>query len=343
MSKLEFLSKINYKFYQKLFYFIIFILLITIIKPFIKLDFSKQKFAQVFASYQNKLAHQIGVSPKEIVITGKTNVAGCLVNLVNPNSKWSVLADSEGHFKLPEITWYPGKNYCLKLSLENNKSFQTEIFAPWEYPESGNLDLGFIDLALALKNQSLKQQPSYNLIPFDTKNKEYYEQLYSNITSNICGEEEKIMALTKFVCQKRVAKKKVSIDIWTPRQLLEPTEPFSYTCGELSSALAHLAYAGNFKINYIDMILDKDPTQRPYTHVVTEIYYQGKWHLYDPTFGTAYRNEKGEIASYQEIRLNPKILDNPIRLYPEAKLHTNWLHNLYAEGVHQNFSFSENN
>ncbi len=343
MSKLEFLSKINYKFYQKLFFIIIFILLIISIKPFIKLDFSKEKFNQVFASYQNKLAHQIGVSPKEIVITGKTNVTGCLVNLVNPNSKWNVLTDNEGKFKLPEITWYPGKSYSLKFSLENNKSFPIEIFAPWEYPKSGNLDLGFIDLALALKNQSLKQQPSYNSIPFDANNKEYYEQLYSNITNTICGEEEKIMALTKYVCQKRVEKKKVSIDIWTPRQLLEPTEPFSYTCGELSSALAHLAYVGNFKINYIDMILDIPTRHKPYTHVVVELYYQGKWHLYDPTFGTAYKNEKGEIASYQEIRLNPKILDNPIRLYSEAKLHTNWLHNLYAEGVHQTFSFSENN
>jgi hypothetical protein len=342
VCKLAFLLKINYKFYKKLFFCITFIILIIIIKPFIKLDFNKQRFNQVFASYQGKLAHQIGVSPKEIIITGKTNIAGCLVSLVKPNSKWSVLADSEGHFKLPEITWYPGKIYYLKLSLEDNKSYQTEIFAPWEYPKSGNLDLGFIDLELTLKNQSLKLQPS-NLIPFDTKNKKYYEQLYSSITTNICGEEEKIMALTKFVCQKRVAKKKVSIDIWTPRQLLEPSEAFSYTCGELSSALAHLVYVGNFKINYIDMILDKDSAHKPYTHVVLEVYYQGKWHLYDPTFGTAYKNEKGEIASYQEIRLNPKILDNPIRLYSEAKLHTNWLHNLYSEGVHQKFAFNENN
>lgn len=339
MHKLKALVKIDPKHAKKLTRLIQCSILILLIKPFVTIDFSEQKVKRLLASYQSKFAYQIGISPRELKMTGKTNIPNVFVTLVNPISKWSVLTDREGKFSLPEIDWYPGKSYFIKFNLDRDKTVEMESFAPWKYPENGNLDLGNIDLVTLFK----KNQKEYNYmaIAFDFVNQQYYQELYSKVTEGLSTEEEKVIALTRFVSQKRVKKKKPLSRVLTAKQLLEPEEPFSYTCGELSNALAHLAYAGDFQVRCIDMILKDKPSEKPYTHVVVEIFYKKKWHLYDPNFGVAYKNESGEIASYQEIRLDDKVLNNSIKIYEFAEQQPKWLHDIYANGIHQKFCVEE--
>jgi transglutaminase-like putative cysteine protease len=335
MHKLKNWLKHNSKYSKIIVRSVQFIILLFLIKPFITIDFSKQKVNKVLASYQSKFARQIGVSSRQLKMTGKTNVPGTLITLVNPKSKWAVLTDNEGKFNLPDIDWYPGKSYFIRFRFDKEKTAEIETFAPWKYPENGSLDLGTIDLlTLFKKNQ---REHTYMTVAFDSINQKYYQELYSKVTEGLKTEEEKAIALTKFVSQKRVKKKKPLSKVLTARQLLEPNEPYSYTCGELSNALAHLAFAGDFKVRCIDMILNGNPGETPYTHVVVEIFYNQKWHLYDPNFGVAYRNQNGEIASYQEIRLDDKLLNNSIKIYEMAETSPKWLQDIYAEGVHQKF------
>ena len=46
------------------------------------------------------------------------------------------------------------------------------------------------------------------------------------------------------------------------------------------------------------------------THVVVEVYYGDGWQLFDPTYGVEFRDSRGEVASYREIRLNPALIVN---------------------------------
>lgn len=54
-------------------------------------------------------------------------------------------------------------------------------------------------------------------------------------------------------------------------------------------------------------------------HVVSEVYFERKWHLMDPMPGHYYLNEKGAIASAYELRANPRLVLKPPkpRIKPE--------------------------
>lgn len=47
-------------------------------------------------------------------------------------------------------------------------------------------------------------------------------------------------------------------------------------------------------------------------HVVSEVFSDGKWKMFDADYGVYYFNELGEIASYKELCKNPKLITNPI-------------------------------
>ncbi len=47
-------------------------------------------------------------------------------------------------------------------------------------------------------------------------------------------------------------------------------------------------------------------------HVVSEVFTDGKWKMLDVDYGVYYFNERGEIASYDELCNNPKLITNPI-------------------------------
>jgi hypothetical protein len=41
------------------------------------------------------------------------------------------------------------------------------------------------------------------------------------------------------------------------------------------------------------------------SHIVVEVFYAGRWHLYDPMFGVKVENKDGTVASYEESCLEP--------------------------------------
>lgn len=49
-------------------------------------------------------------------------------------------------------------------------------------------------------------------------------------------------------------------------------------------------------------------------HVVSEVFFDGKWHVYDPDLGCIYFNEQGEICSFDELTQNPEYITNPLQM-----------------------------
>ena len=98
---------------------------------------------------------------------------------------------------------------------------------------------------------------------------------------------------------KRHARSKLLI---SPRRILETGSQY---CGHLSAAMATLLASGHYPVREIHLSNGQNP---PSTHAVVEVFYGGAWHLYDPTYGTVYRNGNGEVASYKELRLDPSLI-----------------------------------
>ncbi|HJZ67627.1 MAG TPA: hypothetical protein VKF81_05875, partial [Blastocatellia bacterium] len=78
------------------------------------------------------------------------------------------------------------------------------------------------------------------------------------------------------------------------------------------------------------------------THVVVEVLYNGEWHLYDPTFGYKLQNEQGEVLSYKDVRLNPKLINENLfaRFSPKARRRlAALLAEIYGTGYHHYYYF----
>jgi|GEM_PF-989837 len=72
-------------------------------------------------------------------------------------------------------------------------------------------------------------------------------------------------------------------------------------CGIYSCTLLSLAKTQNLKGRLVSLLNYPDRDG----HVVTEIQLNGKWHIFDPTYGLYFKNEKtGGIMSFEELR-NP--------------------------------------
>jgi hypothetical protein len=69
--------------------------------------------------------------------------------------------------------------------------------------------------------------------------------------------------------------------------------------------MAAITSAGNFPTRTVHMTDNPEYTR---THVTVEVYYGGRWHLYDPTYGVHYSDATGLVASYKQLRLNPALV-----------------------------------
>jgi hypothetical protein len=79
-----------------------------------------------------------------------------------------------------------------------------------------------------------------------------------------------------------------------------------------------------------------DEAPHPAAHMVTEIYYGDRWHLYDPTTGIALRTKVGRVASYKDLRLDAKLVSSvlPNHLPEVIDPQDNWAVGIYRSGLH---------
>jgi hypothetical protein len=75
-------------------------------------------------------------------------------------------------------------------------------------------------------------------------------------------------------------------------------------CGELARTLSEIWKLQGF--NSRVWIINNN------SHVVAEVFTNGKWQMYDPSFGVYYYNYELMVASVQELSENPNLITNPI-------------------------------
>jgi hypothetical protein len=135
---------------------------------------------------------------------------------------------------------------------------------------------------------------------FDIANRDYYRNIFDELTNAKNSDEERVDAINDYIAI-RLNYNETQWELGSPRRVLERGSQY---CGHLSSAMATIL-AIAYPVRIIQLT---DRATPPNTHVVVEVFYDRDWHLFDPTFGVKFKNRDGRVVSYRELRMNPGLV-----------------------------------
>jgi hypothetical protein len=253
-----------------------------------------------------KAAAWKGESPQLVSLSGKLAtrqsnkqiLEGAEIEALDSVSGWATLTNKAGEFVLRDVIWYPKANYTLIITFNFHETKQLRVIAPEKYPDDQMIALGELQLDNACQID-VTDTPGMNATSYlklDQENLDYYKNLFAQLTQGKNTDEEKIEAINKYVASKFVLDR-TTVPYTVPKQILESG---SNSPWQIAVSLATLAEIGNYKTRMLDLI---DKASPPATHMVTEIYYKDRWHLYDPILGISFRNGLGTVASYKDLKL----------------------------------------
>jgi hypothetical protein len=239
---------------------------------------------------------------------GDVALRGAQVEALDSISGWAALTDERGEFILPDLIWYPGARYRLIITANDYEARQLEVSLPARYPATGSVNLGELDSdrGCRIDSASLLGRNSISNVDYDGRNAEFYGRLFSDLTEISQTDEEKLDAINRYVATKLIRadaddnqESRLYLNYDAPRQVIERGTRY---CGKLTLAFASIAEAGDYKTRLINLI---DSGPQPTAHMVAEVYYGDRWHLYDPTAGVAFKKD-GRVASHKELRLDTR-------------------------------------
>jgi len=166
---------------------------------------------------------------------------------------------------------------------------------------------------------------------------DYYKALFDKLTAGKLTDEEKIGAINDYVAHK-LNYEETQWDLGTPRRVLERGSQY---CGHLSAAMETLLAVGGYRTRAVNVTDGKIP---PGTHVVVEVFYDGGWHLFDPTFGVKFQNKDGHVASYKDVRLDTSLIPGDLFARFDADSRRDLVRLLpgaYATGYHHYYYYKD--
>jgi len=299
---------------------------------------------RVLERTEMRVAAWRGTSPGLITLSGKLvarqqAVRGAEIEALDSRSGWATLANADGEFILPDVQWYPRATYTLIITLNDYQRRQVEVEAPARYPTDGTLRLGELELkdCCSIDAPDMPGRNSVSVVAYDRANHVYYQSLFEELTAARASDEERLATIAQYVAGRLTIEATgqtatpTRLEAESPRRVLESG---SRHCSQLAMVFATIAEAGNYKTRIIDLI---DGPRQPSAHMVVEVYYGDRWHLYDPVAGVAIRRADGRVASYREVRLEasthlPQTI--PAHLPALAGSYAEGVANLYRSGLH---------
>jgi hypothetical protein len=291
----------------------------------------RHRLHRYFIAAEIQLSKWRGSPPRLASVSGQVELPGAEVQALDSRSGWASLSDPEGRFTLPGVVWYPGAGYDILISSDYEEGRFARVSTSSTLPPDGVFQAGRLNPAGALV--SLIRQPgvnSYSSEPYDQKNRDYYVDLYQRLTADKESDDDKVNAVNKFIGT-RLNYEQTGKDLGSARRVIDEGSEF---CGHLVVAMATIIVTG-YRARILHLM---DTSVPPNTHAVVEVFYAGDWHLYDPTFGTRFLDEKGQVASYKTLRLNPSLVSAEAfseyrRLYPKSDS-VGFMPAIYSSGYH---------
>jgi hypothetical protein len=286
---------------------------------------------KVIIKSEMKISALRGYSPRLVSIAGELGLPGVRVEALESRSGWATLSDNNGRFVLPDVVWYPNASYDLIVSTDDRRGRQIRISALQASPATGVLDAGAISLGrngeVELANLPGLTSTSYQ--EYDFLNADYYRKLLAELTAGKLNDRDRVDAINRFVSE-RLNYNETQWDPGSPRRIIEQGSQY---CGHLATAMAAIS-AVAYRTRLVNL---SDGASPPNTHVVVEVFYEGGWHLYDPTFGVSFVGKDGSVASYKDLRLDTGAIARESfarfrEKYPKVSL--DWMTDVYSSGYH---------
>ncbi len=299
--------------------------------------YARYKLKRISAKAEMTLSKWNNREPRLISIVGESGLPGAQVQVLDSRSGWAALCDSEGRFVLPGVTWYSGATYDLIFSTGDQKGRSVRISVPCEPPAEAIIDIGRInpELGYEVDLYDLPGISSVTYEGYDFRNRDYYRELFDRLTEGKISDEERIDAVNRYIAEK-LNYRETAWELGSPRRILERGSQY---CGHLGTAMAAvLAVAYPTRVIHLS-----DREAVPNTHAVVEVYYRGKWHLYDPTYGVRFKSRESNVASYRDVRLDTSLIAQDLfsdfrRKYPKISL--GWMQGVYGSGYHHYYVWS---
>jgi hypothetical protein len=292
----------------------------------------RHKLRRAAIKAEMTVARWRGYEPRFMSIAGKVEAGGASIHQLDSRSGWAALSDAQGNFILPGVMWYPSADYNLLISTDGLTGTLVEVSAPEDYPESALYEIGRLDTARGeqVRLDSLYGINSFTEEEFDKQNGEYYREIYERVTAGKVSDEEKIDAINRHVAT-RLNYSETQWEIGSPRRILETGSQY---CGHLATAMQTLLALGGYRARALHLI---DSAEPPGAHAVVEVFHDGGWRLYDPTFGIKYLTAEGRVASYNEVRLDPSLIREEHFARYNMKERLQWvsfMRGVYGTGFH---------
>ena len=291
-----------------------------------------------------QLSRWKGSDPRIVTISGRLAGYGAQIEALRgarvlaeeSMSGYSAMSDTDGRFSLPHLTWFPGASYNLLVVADSYHLRRLSLVSPSTCPSNGVIDFG--ELRFEEGTEVDKKVMLVRPMKYDADNAEYYTGVFLRLTAEQRSDEGAIDAICKYVAGKLNYEETTS-EFHSPRQILERGSCY---CSNLALAMAAITAAGNYPTRTVHL---SDSLEHKYTHVVVEVYYGDRWHLYDPTYGVFFRNRSEEVASYKDLRLDPGLVT--LAAFSTLKRDTaesilTWMPKAYETGFHQIYEVTRN-
>jgi hypothetical protein len=298
---------------------------------------ARHTFKRAIAKTEIRFARWRGQNPRLASLAGRVNSPGVQIEALDSRSGFAGLADDHGNFALPDEMWYPGAAFEIVITDGPSVGRLIEVIGPRQLPENGEFNIGELDSSHGARVdlEPLIGLNSITLEDFDTRNHEYYKDLFDKLTAGKESDEERVDALNNYVAA-RLNFDETQWELGSARRVLERGSQY---CGHLAIAMHTLLAAGAYTAREVHMIDDQSP---PRSHAVVEVFYGGGWHLYDPTFGLKFLNKDGTVASYRDIRLDTSLISEDLLAKFTEKVQRDLrtlLPAVYGTGYHHFFYF----
>lgn len=245
-----------------------------------------------------------GGSPAGLPVTAvsaKLPWAFVRVSVDGSASSWAAFTDSEGRFLLRDTTVRSGDSITLVVDGDGAESRVATLRVPGG-DETGIADLGAIDVSAMQSIKADTRRAMDGSQAFDRNNLEWYRGVAAAVTAGSSTDQERVTALHAFVAG-RYARPADNGPVETPRRTIEIGTLFS---GPLPVAMATLTHAAGYETRLVAI---SAPRPVDMEHTVVEVFYDGRWHLFDPAFGVVAVNDLGEIANHEDLVRHPALID----------------------------------
>jgi len=234
-------------------------------------------------------------------VTGTLPASFVRVSMRPSASKWSSFTNSDGRFVLRDVGLREGET--VTIVAEGGDGRRTAVSSIVPAPDaSGTSDLGVLDASALKPIDETSGTDAFVRQPFDRPNLDWYRGAAAALTAGLPTDRARVSAIHDFVAG-RYGRPADNGPTDNARRTIEAGTLYS---GPLPVAMATLTQALEYPTRLVT-VSDAQPGGPE--HTVVEVFYDGRWHLFDPAFGVVALNDVGEIANLEDIARDPALVD----------------------------------